>query len=383
MGLDCMEVIDMYRQEILSIFYNDIVPEAATGKVDCYINYNLIFNTKIPEMGIDIVSNYDNSDLLVPTLFIKNKQEFEDLLLLYVERALVFYDDSNFIEEILSGEAKGNGISKEKVIMTLLWSNATIDDFNNPCSYLKRRISFFELGDLERYERSQIVGYSEILDAGIGCYICENKIESETPYSLQIYLKDGNDIVYEFPRIYFGVADDTAYFYAIQNHRQRYVEPKRGKRIERKMYKVNDGLEDNDLKDITASFLVAINIVSGILNNHQINKFSIASILVSRWNAKIMVLDYRKNKLLSKGDYDEELIQQMYNRNIEIQKNLTDKFLRTFRRLKYHHSSIGIKCYPMEIDSNLHLIIYERDDVCNNKLLEETYQVNKNNYLKK
>ena len=375
----------MRHSEWLSIFYDNLIQEAATGKVDCYMKYNLIFNTKIPEKDIEILSNCDNEDLLVPTLFIKNQNEFDSLLVTYIKKALEFYDDSNFVEEILSGEAQkeGKGISKEKVIMTLLWSNATIEDFNEPCSYLRKRIAFFELGDLETYKKIQLIGYSDILESEIGCYICKNKIGCETPYSLQIFLKDQEAVVYEFPRIYFGIADEVAYFYAIQNYKQRFIEENKGKKIERKMYKVNEGLDDDDLKDITTNFLVAANIMMGLLKHHNINEFNIASILVSRWNAKIMILDYKRKRLEMTRDYNEEKIQEIYDSDIKIQKNLTDKFLRTFRRLGYHHSSVEVKSYPMEIDSNLHMMIYNQEDICNNPLLEETFQVCKSNSLKK
>ena len=40
------------------------------------------------------------------------------------------------------GIDSNKGISKEKIIMTLLWSNATNDDYLNPCNYLRKRINY-------------------------------------------------------------------------------------------------------------------------------------------------------------------------------------------------------------------------------------------------
>lgn len=82
--------------------------------------------------------------MLVPTLIIKDKQEFNYLLEKYVKMALMFYDNECFVEEVRCSNYFDNeqGISKEKVIMTLLWSNASYEDFNDPCTFLKKRIFF-------------------------------------------------------------------------------------------------------------------------------------------------------------------------------------------------------------------------------------------------
>lgn len=385
----------MKREEILSIFYNYIVKEALTGKVDCYMKYNLIFNTKINHDFYSV--HYNNEEILVPTLIINNKQEFNDLLVEYVEKALLFYDDSNFMEEIITGdfEDKTIGISKEKVIMTLLWSNATIEDFNNPCSYLRKRIAFFELGELELYKESKIIGYSDLLGTDIECCVQKNQIENETPYSMQLFLRDIelDERIYEFPRIYLGQADNVAYIYAIQNPKQKLIiDDKRRKKLERKMYQVNAGLNVNEessnyydvanLKDITPSFLIAANVMVGLLKQLNINKLEIVSILVSRWNAKVITLDYQRKRLSKLYNDDNEIEQHLhdyYDKFLKIQMNLTDKFLRTFRRVAYHHSSVGIISFPMDFDSNMKMVLYNQIDVCNNDLLDETFQITKNN----
>lgn len=391
----------MSRERILDIFYNHIIREANNGRIDCYFMYNIYFHTIIPEKGIELISdNVVNSDLMIPTLYISDYNKFNDLLVEYVEKALEFYDDSNFPEEIINGNGieSDKGISKEKVIMTLLWSNATINDYQDPCNFLKKRINYFELGNLEGYRNTHIIGYSEILDSDIECVINEARIESETPYYLSSFFLNPNtgERVYEFPRVYFGISDGNVDVYAIQNGKNRILNDNYAKKIERKLYKVNDGLDVNNdnydnygsgnLKDITPSFLVSANIFSGLLKVHNYNKLNVISILISRWNAKMIAMDMKLKLLVKKGNSNEEitrLIEEYYDKNIKIQANLTEKFLRVFRRLGYHHSSIGIISYPMELDSNLCMELYNCEDVCNNRLLEETFRVDKNKLLKR
>ena len=83
----------------------------------------------------------------------------------------------------------------------------------------------------------------------------------------------------------------------------------------------------------------------------------------------MLVLD----KLKKRGKKTSEEIKDAYDKYLYLQSNLTEKFLRVFRRIGYHHSSIMVDSYPYEFGSNLELKILEVDDICNNKLLDETY----------
>ena len=380
----------MDREKILDIFYNHIIKEAVNGRVECFMMHNILFNTRIYETGVELFGKNENSDLLIPTLQIKNKEEFDNLLVEYVKKALMFYDDSNYRDDYLidAKEKEKKGISKEKVIMTSLWSNAGIEDFSNPCDFLRKRISYFDLGNLDEYKSAQVIGYSEILESDIECVIKKSKIENETPYHLEINLinPENKQCLFVFPNIYFGINNGKVDVYAIQNNRDV---SNNDKKIMRKMYKVNEGIdlnEDNfanygvgNLKDITPSFVVAANIFCGLLKDNGINDININSILISRFNGMMITLDFIKDNGIKKN-YDNDKLKDMlikrYNKDIAIQINLTDKFLRTFRRLGYHHSSIGITSYPMEVSSNMTLRMYNQEDICNNKLLDETFNFN-------
>lgn len=379
------------KNNLLDLFYNFIVKEAMTGKVDCFMKYNILFSTRFIEDDISYMANSDNNNLLIPTLLIKNRLEFERLLLEYVDRALDFYDDSNFREEVREFRYWDNekGVSKEKLIMTLLWSNATIEDFSDPCSFLRRRIAFFDLGTFSEYLESKIVATSEMLNSDIEVMVVKNRIEHETPYSMKIMLRDreGGNLSYEFPRIYFGMSDGKAEVYAIQNAKDRYVD-ENIKKIERKMYAVNENLDvhedtfDNygygNLKDVTPSFLIAANVWMGLLKSKGIHKVNVLSMLVSRWNSKMIIMKQKELIVRLNGAINEELqesLNKYYEESVRIQSNLTEKFLRIFRRLGYHHSSIGIFNQPMELSSNLVLQIFDVEDICNNRLLGETYKI--------
>lgn len=369
------------NKSILDVFYNVLIKEAMVGRVDCYFKYNIRFDTKIISSNLDYIGN-DNNSLLVPTLLIKNKEEFDKLLVEYVEKAMEFYGDDNFCDEVIDSNYYDDelGISKEKVIMTMLWSNATIEDFNDPCKFLKKRISFFELGELEKFLQEELVGYSKLLGYDINVMIEKNGLENETPYSLKVNLVtvDNGARIYEFPKVYFGIYDGDGYIYAIQNDRYRLINSNYTKKIDRLLYKVNEGLDvksdtsENygigNLKDVTPNFVVVANIMMGLFKNNNINKIKVPSILISRWNAKMILLQNRIDKKISS-----EIIDDLENKFIYIQSNLTEKFLRVFRRLCYHHSTMMISSSPYELSSNLEISILDGINVCNNQLLDEFY----------
>ena len=41
------------KSNLLDLFYNFVIKEAAYGKIDCFFKYNMIFNTKILEDNIE------------------------------------------------------------------------------------------------------------------------------------------------------------------------------------------------------------------------------------------------------------------------------------------------------------------------------------------
>ena len=89
--------------------------------------------------------------------------------------------------------------------------------------------------------------------------------------------------------------------------------------------------------------------------------------------------------MLEKGSKETDILSQLEElseRNLLIQSNLTEKFLRIFRRLDYHHDGISILNYPYEVGENMEMYL-SSDDNCNNKLIHETYSFLSNTYCKK
>lgn len=359
--------------DILEIFYNNVIPEAMNGRINCLSYYNMAFSTVIVDEDKRYSCVIDDDGLLIPTLMIKNKSEFDKLLVEYVNLALKFYDESNFDMEILNNQLNNKefGICKEKVILTLLFANATIEDFNNPIDFLKRRINFIYNDLCGSYD----FGYMDMFKGDLSLNIDRDIINNETPYQMIIKIKSTNGEEFIFPKIKFGISDDTVYIYAIQN--KKNDENSFCKKINRVLYKVGEGYNDFDtfdndenLKDITSSFLVSLNIAISYLYNNGYNNIVVPSILIERWNAKRIsnLLKIKFKKL------DDDNAIKLINEHDYLQQNLTNKLIRTFLRLGCHYNNIDVLSFPFELDSCLHIGINNKEMLCNNTLLYKTYK---------
>ena len=150
--------------------------------------------------------------------------------------------------------------------------------------------------------------------------------------------------------------------------------------MNRKLFKIGENFDtkndtyenykEGNLKDVSASFVVASNIALGLLSSKGINDIVVPSILIERWNAK------EKNIIVRSGreENKEEYIETNKDEHNEIQRNLTEKLLRTFLRIISHNNTFEVMSYPFDIDSSLHIRTSPELD-CNNSLLNETFLI--------
>lgn len=349
---------------ILDVFYNEIIPEASVGKVESYCVYNVLFSTKV--LDKEYISDYGNGEYLIPTLNIKNKEEFDSLLVEYVEEASSFYPDDDFyISEVDQNEYER---VKIKAILALLFANATAEDFNNPCEFLKKRLDFFKNFESCEFD----LGYSSYLKANLTCKLESDNAYNETPnrFTIDAVDEEGND--YFFPAVKFGISGNTAYVYAIQ----RDYHKNNSKRVSRNLYKIGEGFdsktdnyelyEEGNLQDVTPSFLVVLDAFITYMHSKGIDNIEVPSILIQRWNAK----EIANTRRLNMNAIDVLTFESNNEKQIDIQSNLTEKLLRTFIRLSHHYDGVDVTSLPMEDDSSLHLKVTNMDN-CNNELLSE------------
>ena len=355
--------------DVVKMFYERIIPEAMSGRINVYDFYNVAFSTSIYEDNKYYECQVKNDEMFIPTLMIKNKEEFNRLLSEYVDLAMDFYDDDNFNDNIIDYKSYDDKymICKEKAILAFLFANATVEDFNDPINFLRKRINFIN----NHRDRHISLGYCESLDCNLEVNTLKDIINNEGTSQFVITASDGES-KYVFPRVKYGISDDTVYIYAIQKRRRNMDNPLE-KKLNRKLYKVgegfiNPGTEENP-KDVTASFLVSLNMTISYFNQLGYTKIVVPSILIERWNEKRFISALKHEARI----IDDDEKQRFEAEQEFIQSNLTNKLIRTFLRLACHYNNLSIVAFPYEEDSALHVEVNnDVEIICNNGLLDET-----------
>lgn len=371
---------------IINIFFNEVLKEASTGRVNCGGLYqNILLETKINNKTLYKVNKEikHNNDFFIPTLNINNLDLLIKLLKEYYITAKSFID----IDE--------EDIDQDKYILSNLLNNLTIEDMNNFELYVQNCTKSLINKPLNINESN--IGFNKELESDIIISIKKEPINQETPYGL--YVKSvKEDNFYDFPIVRFNIIDDTAVIYAVQYNKKfknNIDNNDYQKKIYRKLFKVNKNFEkekniDNienpeNITGISPSALVSLTICLSLLENKGIKKVKIPTFLPIRYNAKEMSYLVKESKMKEKGIPLVKLKNEFHKsqqEHEEIQRNISDKFLRYFRRLEYVFDNIKISSYPFELDSSAHLKINEFHK-SNNPFLEELYIMGLNYNMKK
>lgn len=366
----------------INVFYDEIINEASTGRVDCFFMMNLLFSTYIREENKTIeAKKNDDGRYLIPRLVIKNKESFNKLLTEYLALARKKYDLSIYQDELTFADVENYEQVINKIILTTLWANATYDDFSESEEFLRKQIAFLKDETFSEYEEPTIIGYSETLGGYVEVENIQETILNETPNSLKIsVIEPETNERYTFPLVRYGIEDNKCYIYAVQKNKKYDEENKFKKRVNRRLFQIGENFDtkndtyenygEGNLKDVSASFVVASNIALGLLASKGITDIVVPSILIERWNAKetgIIVKSKREEN-------SQEYIDSNKEEHNKIQNNLTEKLLRTFLRIVSHNKTFNVTAYPFDIDSSLHIKTSEELD-CNNTLLNETFLI--------
>ena len=366
----------------INVFYDEIINEASTGRVDCFFMMNLLFSTYTREENKTIeAKKNDDGRYLIPRLVIKNKDNFNKLLTEYLVLARKKYDLSIYQDELTFADVENYEQVINKIILTTLWANATYDDFSESEEFLRKQIAFLKDETFSEYEEPTIIGYSETLGGYVEVENIKETILNETPYSLKIsVIEPETNERYTFPLVRYGIEDNKCYIYAVQKNKKYDEENKFKKKVNRRLFQIGENFDtkndtyenygEGNLKDVSASFVVASNIALGLLASKGITDVVVPSILIERWNAKETGIIVKSKREENSQEYI-DLNKEEHNK---IQNNLTEKLLRTFLRIVSHNKTFNVTAYPFDIDSSLHIKTSEELD-CNNTLLNETFLI--------
>lgn len=363
----------MTKEQILKIFYEEIIPQAVNGKIEIITSrsenkldidsFSICFNTRIINDGKEF---YENDE--VPLLLIKDKNKFDEYLFNYIS----IYNDylNNLNTNKLDMLYPKDSYENYKYLLALTFFNASPSDFNNPVEYLKNRINFILDETFNKYKNYENISNIEEWDSLIECKILDNYPSLESPHSLSFRIRR-NDDVFELPKITYGISNNIAYVYAVQNKKNKELETYQ-KKINRNLYSFNKGIVDRkeyyeykssdyyaeNITDVSMSSLLSITLFLKLLKENNINNIVVVPYLPLRYFEK-RITTQRSLKPLELV-YGKEIIE---SKNKELndkrdfnQNNMTNKMLRSFRRVLYQLGN-GKIIMPFEVSEFMHIEI--------------------------
>lgn len=181
--------------------------------------------------------------------------------------------------------------------------------------------------------------------------------------------------MFALPNIIFGINNDTAYVYAIQN---KFLESNSlGKKINRLLFKINENFTDNtdseifNSRDVSMSFVAIVIIFISYLKQQDIKKIVVPVNLPIRYNSHYESCKRRLN-YFSKIYTDEEFFSykdKLKKQNEAYNDNTIMKLVRTFNRVSDAGDVLKVINYPFVTGSKMCLSVNKEgffyNDFCN------------------
>ena len=265
----------------------------------------------------------DNLYNNIPNIYIKDKEKFKKVILNFVTSALDFY----------SLEATEDNI---KEIIAYSFANITKNEMNAYEEYLSKYIEFYN------NKFKSIKGEKETSIGTVNYGVYKQSINQETPFCFKSYIEQEGSM-YSLPRISFGIKDDICEIFAIQNKDSKMdTDSEYNKKVKDAFRKINSGI--SKYRNITPSFVIALNLFISFLKNNSIHKIKVITPLPIRQANRIESKNMRIKLRTMQGDLNKEEIEKFkadleerLNRN---EYNTTVKFVNCFNRLKLHYENL-------------------------------------------
>ena len=355
------------------------------------------FEKKKLQKILQVIKQKSDGDTETPVMIVNDYKKFFELLRQLYEKqielyflrtgmsAFTRYEKNNFFEEI--------------------WLRATPDDFNNPEEFLRKQVDMVNDTTFEKYNEETCLGKIEFLDNNILCVrngIARTWDENSKELEITIYDKnhyDNKELFvrpnYMLPVIRYGIYEKdgkkVCSIGSIQDKSDSYKKSELDKKINRKRYRANEGIADEDTRGVEPKNLLALSIFVNLLHKEGITEIEVPSLYVLDYDYHIK----RNKKMLSEFEanwtedkitkYPEQYKREQYyfersfGKEDLISEIKTERLLLTFRRLLQHYQNGNITSYPGEADSFMYLsipVVRSQNDI-NGKVFKELYNIQK------
>lgn len=399
----------LFNEELPNFKFEFREDEAVKFIEEVLYNYAKEYNfyeEKAQKILESIMKKSDKNEIQ-PIMIVNNYKEFFEQLTQYYKQDIELY-----FKRI---DRTGFPVYEQENCFKQIWLRSTPDDFNNPESFLKKQVQMIKDNTFEKYDEETYLGKLKILDDNIICIkngIARTWDENIREIEIKIYDKryyNNKELFnrphYTLPAIRYGIYEKNGkkvcYIGSIQNKEKsladKEIEEKQdiNKKIERKKYKVNDGVPEENKDKVEPKGILALSLFIDILSKEGITDIEIPSIYVLDYEyhgkrSKKLLEDFkkewtedRKKRFPLRYKEEEHYLKHNYNKQDLISEIKTERMIKNFERILYHYPNGKIVSYPGELDSFLHLnipVIKSKDDI-NGQILKDIYQLVEEKYI--
>ncbi len=279
-------------------------------------------------VNVEGQSNAEPNDTQTPIVQIPNEEAFVQDVKSYLDVAKKFYkQDRDYFCLTMPAH-------QEKLFLDLM-INGTNLDYNNIYEYIHNRQAM-----LEQPVGTGVFVLGQYGDLTMYGAIGKTISNLEGPYCFEFALDDQNKNRFKLPSVTFGIVDDVAYVYAVQNKAKEQDNPL-AKKLDRYFRKVNKGVDpEEEISKVSPNALVSLTAFIAFAKQIGITDIVAPDFLPVRYygNQEVGLRKTTTNQqaetFLEKHDHD--------------QYNMTNKFDNLFFRYGHHFTSDEVTYSELE-----------------------------------
>lgn len=191
-----------------------------------------VWTEDITSKDLDITKEINNMNPNSNTIIIDDGVSFFDYLTSIVNEHLKLFKEYEYTLMIRSTTMS---------LLTRIWLRMDDNDFNDVISFLKKELDFYKDRTLDKYRTEIYISSYEGIDSYAECNI--NESWDETTRSMNFRLENSGES-HTISRVLYDIRSENGikvcYIYGVQNNLFNIT----NKRIERKLYKLNKGIDN-------------------------------------------------------------------------------------------------------------------------------------------
>lgn len=191
-----------------------------------------VWTEDITSKDLEITKEINNMNPNSNTIIIDDGVSFFDYLTSIVNEHLKLFKEYEYTLMIRSTTMS---------LLTRIWLRMDDNDFNDVISFLKKELDFYKDRTLDKYRTEIYISSYEGIDSYAECNI--NESWDETTRSMNFRLENSGES-HTISRVLYDIRSENGikvcYIYGVQNNLFNIT----NKRIERKLYKLNKGIDN-------------------------------------------------------------------------------------------------------------------------------------------